>query len=121
MTMKMISRIVLLVVGRMSGSHASTADSAVSMVRVQRAESNAAIEAHNAVRLRKLRSYTDEEFKDPTFVTYRRMASSIVSARSGKRVAEVGRWEGIWRKPMWIPSAGTWRLRSEAARLPISC
>lgn len=149
MTMKVISRIVLLVVGCASGSYASTADSAVFMVRVQRAESNAAIEAHDAVRLRKLldddyhgiqgtsgdidsggeataRSYADEEFKDPTFVTYRRMPTSIVSARSGKRVAEVGHWEGIWRKPdgtmrktgaylaMWIPSGGTWRLKSEA-------
>ena len=72
------------------------------------------------------RSYADEEFKDPTFVTYRRTPTSIVNARSGKRVAEAGHWEGIWRKSdgsmrktrvylaMWIPSGSTWRLKSEA-------
>ena len=133
----------------MGGSYASTVDSPTSVVRVQRAESNGAIEAHDAVRLRKLfdddyhgingtsgdldsggeatsRSYADEEFKDPTFVTYRRTSTSIVNAQSGKRVAEAGHWEGIWRKSdgsmrktrvylaMWIPSGSTWRLKSEA-------
>jgi hypothetical protein len=72
------------------------------------------------------RSYAEEEFKDPTFVTYRRTPMSIVNATSGKRIAESGNWEGIWRKPdgtmrktgvylaMWIPSGGAWRLKSEA-------
>jgi hypothetical protein len=72
------------------------------------------------------RGYADEEFKDPTFVTYRRTPTTIVIAASGKRIAETGHFEGIWRKPdgtmrktgiylaMWIPSAGTWRLKSEA-------
>jgi Domain of unknown function (DUF4440) len=141
--------ILLLIVGCMAGSHASTVDSPTSAVRVQRAESNAAIKAHDAVRLRKVfdddyhgiqgtsgaldsggevtaRSYADEEFKDPTFVTYRRTPTSVVNAQSGKRVAETGHWEGIWRKSdgtmrktgvylaMWIPSGGTWRLKSEA-------
>jgi hypothetical protein len=120
-----------------------------SVVEAQRAESNAAIAAHDAVRLRQLfdddyhgiqgtsgaldsggeataRSYAEEEFKDPTFVTYRRNPMSIVNATSGKRIAESGIWEGIWHKPdgtmrktgvylaMWIPSEGTWRLKSEA-------
>jgi hypothetical protein len=149
MAMKMSFPIFLAIVGCMGGSYASTVDSPTSTVRVQRAESNAAIEAHDAVRLRKLfdddyhgiqgtsgdidsggeataRSYADEEFKDPTFVTYRRTPTSVVNARSGKRVAEAGHWEGIWRKTdgtmrktgvylaMWIPSGGTWRLKSEA-------
>jgi Domain of unknown function (DUF4440) len=138
-----------LIVGCVGGSYALTVNSPVLTVRVQRAESNAAIKAHDAVRLRKVldddyhgiqgtsgdldsggeataRSYADEEFKDPTFVTYRRTPTSIINAQSGKRVAEEGHWEGIWRKSdgtmrktgvylaMWIPSGGTWRLKSEA-------
>ena len=139
----------LLIVGCMCESQASTADTPVSLVRAQRAESNAAIAAHDAVRLRKLfdddyhailgstgdldsgadaatLGYADDEFKDPTFVTYRRTPTSIVIAASGKRIAETGRFEGVWRRPdgtmrktgvylaMWIPSAGGWRLKSEA-------
>jgi hypothetical protein len=45
MAMKMSFPILLLIVGSMSGSHASTVDSPSTAVRVQRAESNAAIEA----------------------------------------------------------------------------
>ena len=106
-------------------------------------------EAHDAVRLRAFflddyhpilgssgdvdsgadaatRDYADDEFKDPTFVTYRRTPTSIVMAASGKRIAETGRFEGLWNKPdgtmrrtgiylaMWVPSAGTWRVKSEA-------
>ena len=132
-----------------SGSSAFGGDDPTSMVRAQRGESNAAIAAHDAVRLRQLfdvdyhgiqgtsgaldsggeataRSYAEEEFKDPTFVSYRRTPMSIVNATSGKRIAESGNWEGIWRKAdgtmrktgvylaMWIPSGGTWRLKSEA-------
>lgn len=139
----------LLIVGCIGASHASTAATPASIVRAQRAKYNAAIEAHDPVRLRTFlvddyhliagstgnvdsggdaaaRGYADEEFKDPTFVTYRRTPTSIVIAASGKRIAETGRFEGIWRKPdgimrktgiylaMWIPSAGTWRLKSEA-------
>ena len=141
--------IFLLIVGATGASFANPVDSPVLAVRAQRAESNAAIKAHDAVRLRKLfdddyhgiegtsgdldsggeatsRSYANEEFKDPTFVTYRRTPTSIVNAQSGKRVAEAGHWEGIWRKSdgtmrktgvylaMWVPSGGTWRLKSEA-------
>jgi hypothetical protein len=141
--------IFLLIVGCMCGSYASPAGTPTAMVRAQRTESNVAIAAHDAVRLRKLfdddyhgirgtsgdldsggdattSGYANEEFKDPTFVTYRRTPTSIVTARSGKRVAEAGHWEGIWRKSdgtmrktgvylaMWIPSAGNWRLKSEA-------
>jgi ketosteroid isomerase-like protein len=149
MAMKMSFPILLVIVGYMGGSHASTVDDSISAVRAQRAESNAAIAAHDAVRLRKLfdddyhailgstgnidsggdaatRGYADEEFKDQSFVTYRRTPTSIVIAASGKRIAETGRFEGVWRKPdgtmrrtgvylaMWIPSAGSWRLKSEA-------
>jgi hypothetical protein len=141
--------IFLLIIGCMGESYASTADTPTSIVRAQRAEYNAAIAAHDAVRLRTffvddyhlilgssgdvdsggdaaIRDYAEEDFKDPTFVTYRRTPASIVIAASGKRIAETGRFEGVWRKPdgimrktgiylaMWIPSAGTWRLKSEA-------
>jgi hypothetical protein len=149
MVMKISFPILLLIAGCMGGSYASTVESPTSVVRAQRAESNAAIKAHDAIRLRKLfeddyhgiqgtsgaldsggdataRSYADEEFKDPTFVMYRRTPTSIVSAESGKRLAEAGHWEGIWLKAdgtmrktgvylaMWMPSGGTWRLKSEA-------
>jgi hypothetical protein len=118
-------------------------------VRALRAESNAAIAAHDVSRLRNVladdyhgiqgtsgaldsggadtaRSYGDEEFKDPTFVTYRRTPQSVVMAQSGKRIAEAGHWVGEWRKSdgtmrktgvyfaMWVPSGGTWRLKSES-------
>ena len=52
--MKMSFPIFLLIVGCVGASYASTVDGPTSAVRVQRAESNAAIEAHDAVRLRKL-------------------------------------------------------------------
>ncbi|MGA2189004.1 MAG: nuclear transport factor 2 family protein [Steroidobacteraceae bacterium] len=140
---------LLLISGCIGNCFASTAGTPTSIVRAQRAEYNAAISARDAVRLRTFlvddyhlimgssgdvdsggdaatRGYVDEEFKDPTFVTYRRTPTSIVIAASGKRIAETGHFEGIWRKPdgtmrktgiylaMWIPSAGTWRLKSEA-------
>ncbi|MEP6884644.1 MAG: nuclear transport factor 2 family protein [Gammaproteobacteria bacterium] len=140
---------LLVIVGYIGTSYASTAATPTSTVRAQRAEYNAAIAAHDPVRLRTFlvddyhlisgssgnvdssgdaatHGYADEEFKDPTFVTYRRTPTTVVSAASGKRVAETGRFEGIWHKPdgtmrktgiylaMWIPSAGTWRLKSEA-------
>jgi hypothetical protein len=54
MAMKMRLLIFLLIVGGLGGSYASTADSPALAVRAQRAESNAAIKAHDAVRLRKL-------------------------------------------------------------------
>jgi Domain of unknown function (DUF4440) len=149
MAMKTSFATLLVIVGYIGGSYASAAGDSISVVRAQRAESNAAIAAHDAVRLRKLfdddyhailgstgnidsggdaatRGYADEEFKDPTFVTYRRTPTSIVIAASGKRIAETGRFEGLWKKPdgtmrrtgvylaMWIPSAGSWRLKSEA-------
>ncbi len=128
---------------------ASTPNVPTDIVRAQRAEYNAAIAAHDAVRLRiflvddyhlisgssgsvdsgadaATRDYADDEFRDPTFVTYRRTPTSIVMAASGKRIAETGRFEGLWNKPdgtmrrtgiylaMWVPSAGTWRVKSEA-------
>lgn len=147
--MKIVLPKVLLIFGLLGASHASTGTTPTSIVRAQRAEYNAAIAARDAVRLRTFfvddyhlilgssgdidsgadaatRGYADEEFKDPTFVTYRRTPTTIVIAASGKRIAETGHFEGIWRKPdgtmrkkgiylaMWIPSAGTWRLKSEA-------
>jgi len=140
---------LLLIAGCIGTSIASPPGTPASIVRAQRAEYNAAIAAHDAARLRTFlvddyhlilgssgnvdngadaatRGYADEEFKDPTFVTYRRTPTSIVPAASGKRIAETGRFEGIWKKPdgtmrktgiylaMWVPSAGTWRTKSEA-------
>jgi len=141
--------IFLLIVGCMAESDASSMDTPTSVVRARRAEYNAAIAAHDAVRLRTFlvddyhlilgssgdvdssgdaatRGYADEEFKDPTFVTYRRTPTSIAIAASGRRIAETGRFEGVWQKSdgtmrktgiylaMWIPTAGGWSLKSEA-------
>jgi Domain of unknown function (DUF4440) len=147
--------IFLAIVGAACVSPASSAEDPTTAVRALRSESNAAIAAHDVARLRGVldddyhgiqgttgeldsggeataRSYGDEEFKDPTFVTYRRTPGSIVMAQSGKRIAETGRWVGIWRKPdgtmrktgiylaMWIPSGATWRVKSESF-VTLSC
>ena len=139
----------LMIFGCIGTCAASTLKVPTDIVRAQRADYNAAIAAHDAARLRTFlvddyhlisgssgnvdsgadaatRDYADDEFKDPTFVTYRRTPTSIVMAASGKRIAETGRFEGLWKKPdgtmrrtgiylaMWVPSAGTWRVRSEA-------
>ncbi len=141
--------ILLLNACSLPAFHASTTGTPISIVSAQRAESNAAIRAHDSIRLRKLfddeyhailgstgnidsggdattRSYADEEFKNPSFVTYRRTPTSIDIAESGKRIAKAGRFEGVWKKPdgitrktgvylaMWIPSGGSWCLKSEA-------
>ena len=133
----------------------SFADSPPAVVRALRRESNAAIAAHDVRRLRAVlddaylgiegtsgtldsggestaRSYGEQEFRDPTFVTYRRTPESIVMAQSGKRIAETGHWVGIWRKPdgtmrtagiylaVWIPSGTGWRLKSETF-VTLSC
>lgn len=140
---------LLMFVGCIGTCPASTPKAPMEIVGAQRAEYNAAIAAHDAIRLRTFlvddyhlisgssgsvdsgadaaaRDYADDEFKDPTFVTYRRTPTSIVMAASGKRIAETGRFEGLWNKPdgtmrrtgiylaMWVPSAGTWRVKSEA-------
>jgi len=140
---------LLLIAGCIGTCYAETPGTPTSIVRAQRAEYNAAIAAHDAAHLRTFlvddyhlisgssgnvdsggdaatRGYADEEFKDPTFVTYRRTPTSIVAAASGKRIAETGRFEGRWKKPdgtmrktgiylaMWVPAEGTWHLKSEA-------
>jgi Domain of unknown function (DUF4440) len=147
--------IFLAIAGATFFSPVSSAETPTSTVRALRTESNAAIAAHDVARLRGVldddyhgiqgtsgaldsggeataRSYGEEEFRDPTFVTYRRKPESIVAAQSGKRIAETGHWVGIWRKSdgpmrktgiylaMWIPSGSTWRLKSESF-VTLSC
>jgi ketosteroid isomerase-like protein len=65
-------------------------------------------------------------FADPTLVTYVRTPGRVAISKSGRRAAETGSWTGTWRKPdgvmrltgiyqaMWVPHAGTWRLRNES-------
>ena len=100
---------------------AAAAEDPVAIVRSLRAESNAAIAAHDAKRLRPLladeyrgiqgtsgaldlggaataRSYENEEFRDPTFVAYERIPDKVTVAASGRRVGESGHWVGTWRK-----------------------
>jgi hypothetical protein len=89
-------------------------------IRALRAQSNAAIAAHDFEGMRRffVEDYTilpgssgasfdieafrrriSPTFADPTFVTYVRTPTRIVVGGSGKRAAEVGRWVGIWRMP----------------------
>jgi ketosteroid isomerase-like protein len=105
-----------------SSARAGDAIDSVAAVRALRAESNAAIAAHDATRLRSVfadnylgiegtsgeldsggeataKSYGDIEFKDAAFDTYRRTPDRLQLAGSGKRIAESGHWVGIWRKP----------------------
>jgi hypothetical protein len=131
------------------------AEDAVAIVRSLRAESNAAIAAHDAKRLRPLladdyrgiqgtsgaldsggaataRSYGNEEFRDPSFVSYERIPDKVTMAGSGRRIGESGHWVGTWRKAdgimrktgdylaVWTVSNGQWRLRSETF-VTLSC
>lgn len=101
---------------------AALADDPITSVRAARAESNAAMAAHDAARLRQsmqddysmirgnsgnlwggadtaTRGFAEDAFKDPKFVTYKRSPDRITLAGSGKRVAESGKWVGTWRMP----------------------
>jgi hypothetical protein len=153
--MKPNGLVFLAIMGATCVSTISYAEEPTNVVRALRAESNAAIAAHDVARLRSVldddyhgiqgtsgeldsggeataRSYGEEEFKDSTFVTYRRTPGSVVIAQSGKRIAETGRWVGTWKKPdgtmhktgiylaMWVPSGGTWRVKSESF-VTLSC
>jgi len=89
-------------------------------IRTLRAQSNAAIAAHDIVAAKKL--YADDYtvlpgssgtplsiddftrrltsgFADPTFLTYVRTPGPVIVSESGKRAAEAGSWTGTWRKP----------------------
>lgn len=89
-------------------------------IRARRAQSNAAIAAHDiaAMRPHYLPDFTimpgssgvasDLEafltrigttFADPTFITYVRTPVTVTIGASGKRAAETGTWVGRWNKP----------------------
>jgi hypothetical protein len=113
---------LFLVLAAISGCVAvHAAEDPVAIVRGLRAESNAAIAAHDAKRLRSLladdyrgiqgtsggldtggaataRSYENEEFRDATFVAYERIPDKVTIAGSGRRIGESGHWVGTWRK-----------------------
>jgi ketosteroid isomerase-like protein len=101
---------------------AALADDPIKSVRAARAESNAAMAAHDAARLRQsmqddyymirgnsgnlwggadaaTRGFAEDAFNDPNFVTYKRSPDRITPASSGKRVAESGKWVGTWHMP----------------------
>ena len=115
----------------------------VAEIRRLRAQSNAAIAAHQPKAVRRLLDddYTalpgssgrpldadqtvqrlTAAFADPTFVTYVRTPDWVVVASSGKRAAETGAWRGVWRKPdgeMHISGSyqATWVPRAGSWRL----
>lgn len=89
-------------------------------IRARRAQSNAAIAAHDVAAMRPhyLPDFTilpgssgapsDLEafltriggtFADPTFVAYVRTPVTVTIGASGKRAAEAGTWVGTWNKP----------------------
>jgi ketosteroid isomerase-like protein len=91
----------------------------VASIRALRAQSNAAIAAHDFERLRPLlvadyasfpgslgkplgveqtAARLGRAFADPGFVTYVRTPGRIAVSSSGKRAAETGTWIGTWRK-----------------------
>lgn len=93
---------------------------AVAEIRAMRAQSNAAIAAHDYRRMEPLLApdFTvlpgslgsplgkdlfgqrlSDTFRDPTFVTYVRTPGRISVSSSRKRAAEIGTWVGRWRKP----------------------
>ena len=93
---------------------------AVAEIRAMRAQSNAAIAAHDYSRIERLLApdFTvlpgslgsplgkdlfgkrlSDTFRDPTFVTYVRTPARITVSSSAKRAAEIGTWVGRWRKP----------------------
>ena len=109
----MIALVIALQAGAMSAN-------AVAEIRAMRAQSNAAIAAHDYRKMEpllapdftilpgSLGSPLDkdlfgqrllEAFRDPTFVTYVRTPQRISVSSSRKRAAEVGTWVGRWRKP----------------------
>ena len=92
----------------------------VAAIRAMRAQSNAAIAAHDYSRMEPLLApdFTilpgslgaplgqdlfgqrlNDTFRDPTFVTYVRTPARISVSSSAKRAAETGTWVGRWRKP----------------------
>ena len=92
---------------------------AVAEIRAMRAQSNAAIAAHDYSRMEPLLApdFTvlpgslgsplgkdlfgerlSETFRDPTFVTYVRTPGRISVSSSRKRAVEIGTWVGRWRK-----------------------
>jgi ketosteroid isomerase-like protein len=117
---------------------------AVSTIRALRKRYNLAIAAHDMAAIQPLlepdyvvlpgssgvpldsERLSTRLFADPTLITYMRRPRRVTVSRSGKRAAETGIWTGTWLKPdgvmrltgiyqaMWVPSAGTWRLRNES-------
>ena len=135
---------LLVLLAAAPAAHEPPPGQAVASIRALRRRYNQAIAAHDMAAIRPLLDpdYAvlpgssgvplDSErlgarlFADPTLVTYVRETRTILVSRSGKRAAETGSWTGIWRKPdgtmrltgiyqaMWVPGAGTWRLRNES-------
>jgi ketosteroid isomerase-like protein len=121
MRMSIISLGLLLAALPAAGAGRAAADAAIEAeIRARRAESNAAIAAHDvaAMRAHYLPDFTilpgssgapsDLEsflariagtFADPGFDRYVRTPVTVTVGASGKRAAEVGTWVGTWNKP----------------------
>jgi virginiamycin B lyase len=125
---------------------ASTPGTDVAQIRALRLENNRAILERDATTLRKpwkanirlidsvgsawsgadelARSYASVEFKDPNFVEYVRIPTSITIASDGLHAAERGNWTAINKPPervrsgtylaSWEKTGGTWKIVYEA-------
>ena len=120
--------------------------SAEAAIRAQRRRTNKLIADHEAERLRPffdaeikliagdgtliqaadaVIAAFDEQFGDPTFVTYLRTTESVTVDKDGKRAAEPGTWVATWRGPrgdmqvsgrylaVWKKAATQWVIESE--------
>ncbi|MFC3712108.1 nuclear transport factor 2 family protein [Sphingoaurantiacus capsulatus] len=119
-------KLAIALAAAMMAAMPATAADPEAQIRARRAESNAAIAAHDAAAMRPhyLPDFTimpgssgapsdldafltriGTTFADPTFVHYVRTPTKVTIGASGKRAAETGTWVGTWNKP-----DGTMRL-----------
>ncbi len=140
----MILALLILLAPAAVGQPAPPPAQSAAIIRGLRARYNRAIAAHDMRAIRPLldpdyvvlpgssgvpldsERLSTRFFADPTLITYVRTPRSVIISGSGKRAAETGTWIGTWRKPdgvmrlsgiyqaMWVPNAGTWRLRNES-------
>jgi virginiamycin B lyase len=148
--MRLLTRTLMLltvaVLSIATTSVVSAAPSDVATIRALRLENNRAIASRNVALMRAAytpnirlmdsdgtlylganavtKTYADNEFKDPHFVTYVRRPSNITISADGSHAAEYGAWTGINTAPehvysgtylaSWQKRGGIWKIVYEA-------
>lgn len=72
-------------------------------------------------------TYSQHEFRDPSFIVYERIPDTINISENGRFAVERGHWRGRFRQPDgsvagnsglyqagWIKRSGTWFIRTES-------